>query len=268
MSVAASFAVALALALGAATPVTVSGHHLLRATPERAAVPGGEVYDGQIVAITGSALTWVHVTRFDGTTGWLPRSQTTTLDDCTPKALGTWNNGGLECGWTLAPRTDTYRTWDYPQRRSPNAAERRNGTDREIELIERAAGLWHIDHPDRPLLIGDLSRPTGGPFGPLFGGPGHASHQNGLDVDVFMPRVDARSKPATIPAQVDLKLARELIGDFGAFDDVKVMFVGCLRDYASASDKTSKLCNGEHENHFHVRLTAQPVPLPSLPDSP
>ena len=83
-----------------------------------------------------------------------------------------------------------------------------------------------------------------------------------------MPRVDAKMKPATKPAQVDVKLARELIADFGAVTDVKVMFVGCLRDYATASDKTSKLCNGEHENHFHVRLTAQPSPLPTLSDSP
>jgi hypothetical protein len=269
MSIAASLAVSLALALGAATPVTVTGHHALRAAPDPLALAtNGDVYDGQIVAVTGSTLSWLRVARFDGTTGWLPRSHTTDTPDCKPQPIGTWNNGRLECGWTLAPRTATYRTWDYPHGRSPNAADRRVGTDREIELIERIAGLWHADHPDRPLLIGDLSRPTGGPFGPLFGGPGHASHQNGLDVDVFMPRVDARMKPATKPVQVDLTLARELIADFGASGDVKVMFVGCLRDYASASDKASKLCNGEHENHVHVRLTSQPAPLPSLSDSP
>jgi len=269
MNLVAAFAVGVALTLGAATPVTVTGHHALRATPDTTALAtNGDVYDGQIVAVTASSLSWVRVMRFDGTSGWLPRSHTIDEPDCMPKPIGTWNNGRLECGWTLAARTDTYRTWDYPKSRSPNDPNRRVGSDRELELLERIAGFWAATHPDRPLLIGDLSRTTGGPFGRLFGGPGHASHQNGLDVDVFMPRVDARMKPATKPAQVDLKLARELIADFGAANDVKVMFVGCLRDYASASDKTDKLCNGEHENHFHVRLTAQPSPLPSLSDSP
>ena len=45
-----------------------------------------------------------------------------------------------------------------------------------------------------PLLIGDLSRPRGGDFGRRFGPIGHASHQNGLDADVYFPRKDG--KPA------------------------------------------------------------------------
>ena len=193
---------------------------------------------------------------------------TTTMDDCRPTPVGTWNRGSLECGWTLAPRTNTYRTWDYPRGSSPNDPNRRVGTDREIELLTAMASFWATGHPDRPLLIGDLSRPHGGPFGRLYGGPGHASHQNGLDVDIYLPRTDAKRRPPAKPSEVDLKLARELIADFGADPDVLVMYVGCLRDYASASAKADKLCNGEHENHFHVRLTAQPAQTPSLSDSP
>jgi murein endopeptidase len=257
----------IALAFGA-PPVTVGGHHFLRGTPDRLAEPGAEVYDGEVVVVTGSAMSWVQVTSFGGRRGWLPRRETRTMDGCRPTPIGTWNRGSLECGWTLAARTDTYRTWDYPMSRSPNDPDRRVGTDREIELIDAMAAFWTAYHPDRPLLIGDLSRPYGGPFGRLFGGPGHASHQNGLDVDVFLPRTDGKPKPATRPSQVDLPLARELIGDFGDVDDVKAVFVGCLRDYVSASPKADKLCNGEHENHFHVRLTARPARSPSLSDSP
>ncbi len=40
--------------------------------------------------------------------------------------------------------------------------------------------------------IGDLSRPNGGVFDERFGGRGHASHQNGLDVDVYYPRRDGQ----------------------------------------------------------------------------
>jgi murein endopeptidase len=240
----------------------------VRSSPDRLAPTTGQVFDGQIVVATGSALNWLRITRFDGTTGWLPLRETDVMDDCRPQALGTWNRGSLECGWTLAAKTDTYRTWDYPRSESPNDPDRRVGTDREIGLIEDEAAIWVDGHPGRPLLIGDMSRPQGGPFGPLYGGPGHASHQNGLDVDVFMPRVDGKPKPAARPSQVDLPLARALITQFGDDPDVEVMFVGCRRSYASASEKADKLCNGEHENHFHVRLTAQPGQPPSLSDSP
>ena len=42
------------------------------------------------------------------------------------------------------------------------------------------------------MAVGDLSRRHGGDFGPRFGYIGHASHQNGLDVDVYYPRADGR----------------------------------------------------------------------------
>jgi hypothetical protein len=38
------------------------------------------------------------------------------------------------------------------------------------------------------------------------------------------------------------------------------MFVGCARDYAGASVKAQRLCNGEHENHVHVRITSVRAP--------
>ena len=42
--------------------------------------------------------------------------------------------------------------------------------------------------------IMDLSRPRGGRFGRNFGGLGHASHQNGLDVDILYPRKDGTER--------------------------------------------------------------------------
>ena len=50
-------------------------------------------------------------------------------------------------------------------------------------------------HPDAPRIgVGDLSLRHGGYFGAeVSGGIGHSTHQNGLDVDVYYPRVDAGS---------------------------------------------------------------------------
>jgi murein endopeptidase len=50
-------------------------------------------------------------------------------------------------------------------------------------------------HPGAPRLgVGDLSRPRGGRFGPEYGGDGHRSHQNRLDVDVY--HLHVRLRPA------------------------------------------------------------------------
>ena len=48
--------------------------------------------------------------------------------------------------------------------------------------------------------VGDLSRPHGGDFGRRFGPLGHASHQNGLDVDVYYPRLDRLERAPRSPA--------------------------------------------------------------------
>ena len=53
------------------------------------------------------------------------------------------------------------------------------------------------------MAIGDLSRPHGGDFGPRFGYIGHASHQNGLDVDVYYPRADGRELAPRDAREID-----------------------------------------------------------------
>ena len=59
-------------------------------------------------------------------------------------------------------------------------------------------------HPDAPrVLVGDLSRRHGGCFGARYGGLGHVTHQNGLDVDVYYPRLDGLERAARRPDQVD-----------------------------------------------------------------
>ena len=108
-------------------------------------------------------------------------------------ALGTYSSGALAGGVRLPPAGRAFLTWDPVLRRSPNRAWRRFGTDRLVRTVLTVARDFHAAHPRAPrLLVGDLSRPHGGDFGPRFGYIGHASHQNGLDVDVYYPRADRR----------------------------------------------------------------------------
>ena len=108
--------------------------------------------------------------------------------------LGTYSAGALADGVRLPVAGRAFLTWDPVLRRSPNRPWRRWGTDRLVRTVLTVARAFHTAHPGAPrLLVGDLSRPHGGDFGPRFGYIGHASHQNGLDVDVYYPRADRRA---------------------------------------------------------------------------
>jgi murein endopeptidase len=107
-------------------------------------------------------------------------------------------------------------------------------------------------HPDAPpVLVGDLSRPHGGDFGPRYGGIGHASHQNGLDADVYYPRLDGRLRRAARPGQVDRAAAQELVDAF-VRAGAQYVFVGPSLGLRGPHEVVQVLAH--HDDHLHVRL--------------
>jgi len=101
------------------------------------------------------------------------------------------------------------------------------------------------------MAVGDLSRPHGGDFGPRFGYIGHASHQNGLDVDVYYPRADGRERAPLDASQIEPGLSQELVDRFltaGAL----VIFVGPNTGLRGPPGRVQEL--DQHDNHLHVRL--------------
>ncbi len=117
-------------------------------------------------------------------------------------------------------------TWDPVLKQIPNRPERRWGTAKLIATIRRVLASWHLAHPEMPqLLIGDLSRPHGGVFDERYGGLGHASHQNGLDADIYYPRQDHRLLAAYKPDLIDRPLAQDLLDRFVA-EGVQFVFIG------------------------------------------
>jgi murein endopeptidase len=169
-------------------------------------------------------------------------------------AVGTHTAGGLEHGVRLPAEGRTFFTWDPVLRRSPNRAWRRWGTDGLVRVVLRVAHDHHAAHPEAPrMAVGDLSRPHGGDFGPQFGYIGHASHQNGLDVDVYYPRADGRERAPHDASEIDRALSQELVDRFlraGA----EVVFVGPNTGLAGPPDRVQALVH--HDNHLHVRLPA------------
>ena len=101
------------------------------------------------------------------------------------------------------------------------------------------------------MLVGDLSRPRGGDFGPRYGGIGHASHQNGLDVDVYYPRRDGRLGVARRPEQVDRAAAQRLVDAFVRAGAQRI-FVGPSLALHGPPRVVSPLVH--HDDHLHVRL--------------
>ncbi len=262
----------LALAAGLVAPsaagaawVTPSLERVeLRAGASSSAAPRALAYRGERLRVTATSRApgglWHHVA-LEGRAGWLPATSARPTTGprrwrhaCASRALGTSSHGRLACGRQLAAQGTGFRTWDIARSRSPSEWSRRWGTSRLVARIRAVGRAWQARHPlGARLLVGDMSRPRGGPFTRRFGSIGHASHQNGLDVDIFYPRADGRERQPFRASKVDRRGARELVALL-ALTRPEVMFVGC-RIGLAARGRTKHLCSN-HENHVHVRYAA------------
>jgi len=179
-------------------------------------------------------------------------------------SLGRPYDGSLVRGVRFPAEGRTFFTWDPILLHSPDRPWRRYGNDRLVRIVLRVLAGYAHAHPDAPRVgIGDFSRPHGGYFGPK-----HASHQNGLDVDVYYPRLDRRERAPRSAAQIDRRLAQDLLGRFLHEGAVKI-FVGPNTHLAGPPRIVQVL--GHHDNHMHVRIApgtrttpaAYTAPLPS-----
>ena len=170
-------------------------------------------------------------------------------------------HGRLQHGVQLPAAGTDFVTWDPILGQSPNRDWRRWGTDALIVVLDTVTREFREAHPGvPPILIADLSRPQGGPFGRRYGGLGHASHQNGLDADVMYPRRDRALLAARRPAEVDRALAQDLVDRFRAAGAVK-LFVGPHLHLRGPRSIVVPLVH--HDDHVHVRIAN-----PGRPDAP
>jgi murein endopeptidase len=168
------------------------------------------------------------------------------------RAVGLPYRGRLVGGVRLPAADAGFFTWDPILNTTPNRPWRRWGTDRLVRTLLEVLGGFQDAHPDAPRVgIGDLSRPQGGNFGPQFGPPGHASHQNGLDADVYYPRLDRRERAPMRVAQIDRALAQDLVDRFVA---VGAQFVFVGRHTGLRGPRRVVQAIPLHDNHLHVRL--------------
>ncbi len=168
------------------------------------------------------------------------------------RAVGPPWHGRLVNGVELPEVGGDWLTWDPVLKQIPNRPERRWGTAKLIATIQRVLAAWHLAHPTMPqVLIGDLSRPHGGVFDQRYGGLGHASHQNGLDADIYYPRADHRLLAAYKPDLIDHALAQDLLDRFVAAG-AQFVFIG-TRTHLRGPRKVVEVI-AHHNDHMHVRI--------------
>ncbi len=162
-------------------------------------------------------------------------------------SLGRPDRGSLVRGVRFPRSGPAFFTWDPLRHRSPDRPWRRYGSDRLVRIVLRVVREYAAAHPGAPRVgIGDLSLPHGGPFGPK-----HVSHQNGLDVDVYYPRLDRRERPPDRAGQIDRRLSQDLLNRFVRAGATRI-FVGPNTHLVGARRIVQVLAL--HDNHMHVRI--------------
>jgi len=167
--------------------------------------------------------------------------------------IGLPTRGALVHGVQLPAEGEHFFTWDPVLEVAPNRDWRRWAADSTVRTVLGVLAAYRAENPGAPRVgIGDLSRPQGGGFGRRFGGLGHASHQNGLDADLYYPRDDGLELAPVTPAEIDRDLSRDLVRRFVEAGAVYV-FVGPRTKLLTGPKRTvQKLVH--HDDHMHVRF--------------
>jgi hypothetical protein len=172
------------------------------------------------------------------------------------RAVGRPGRGRLVNGLPFPEESDFWFTWDFPEGFSPNPQWRRYGTEKLVLTLQCVLSAYGARHPELARVgVADLSRTHGGSFGRKYGGLGHGSHQNGLDVDVLMPRLDLCECAPQAAGEVDTVHAQELIDAFAR--------AGAQFEFVSPVLYRRGLIHGPrgvviplqfHDDHVHVRI--------------
>ncbi|HEY4347807.1 MAG TPA: penicillin-insensitive murein endopeptidase [Gaiellaceae bacterium] len=156
-------------------------------------------------------------------------------------------NGTLIDGTQLPIDGANWVTWNPVTNSVPNEPDRLYGNEHTIRTVISVINGYRAAHPGAPrVVVGDISRLGGGPMTDE-----HASHQNGLDVDIYYPRLDGKLREPLSPDEIDRRLAQDLLDRFVAVG-AQMIFVGYSTDLHGPSGVVIPYPN--HDNHMHVRF--------------
>jgi murein endopeptidase len=131
------------------------------------------------------------------------------LPDCAhhpSRSLGTPSNGALVHGLQFPATGRDHFAWNFREQRIGGSDRTRWGHCRVVRAVLRALAEYRARNPQAArVAVGDLSLRHGGEI------DGHATHENGRQVDIYFPRRDRTLREPHTVAQVDLRLTRELV---------------------------------------------------------
>jgi hypothetical protein len=161
-------------------------------------------------------------------------------------SVGLWWSGRLIAGTRLPVEGPDWVTWNPVTDSVPNAPRRLYGNERTIRTIVSVIEAYREANPQAPrVVVGDISFESGGPM------DAHVSHQNGLDVDIYYPRLDGVLRAPPSPEAIDRRLAQDLLDRFLAAG-ATIVFVGYSTGLHGPARVVVPYPN--HENHMHVRF--------------
>jgi hypothetical protein len=158
--------------------------------------------------------------------------------------------GRLVDGTQLPVEGRDWVTWNPITDSVPNLPNRLYGNERTIRTLLSVVAAYRTAHPEASrVVVGDISFRDGGSM------DGHVSHQNGLDVDVYYPRLDRYLSAPIATSQIDHDLAQDLLDRFVAAG-AQIVFVGYSTGLHGPSGVVVPYPN--HDNHMHVRFPQPP----------
>jgi hypothetical protein len=161
-------------------------------------------------------------------------------------SIGLPYGGRLVDGTQLPLRGPGWVTWNPITDSVPNLPHRLYGNEHTIRTVIAVADAYRAAHPHAArVVVGDISRKDGGPM------DDHVSHQNGLDVDIYLPRVDRKLRAPHTPDEIDLPLAQDLLDRFVAAG-AQMVFVPPSRILHGPARAVMPYPG--HEYHMHVRF--------------
>jgi hypothetical protein len=175
-----------------------------------------------------------------------PSNPSPEIDWRNATSVGIHWSGSLIAGTQLPVEGPDWVTWNPITDTVPNARGRLYGNERTIRAILSVTEGYRAANPRAPrVVVGDISFEGGGRM------DAHVSHQNGLDVDIYYPRLDRSLREPRLPEAINRRLAQDLLDRFIAAG-ASIVFVGYATGLHGPSQVVIPYPN--HENHMHVRF--------------
>ena len=161
-------------------------------------------------------------------------------------SIGLPYSGHLVDGTQLPVEGPDWVTWNPVTDSRPNLPRRLYGNEHTIRTILSVISAYRSSQVGVPrVVVGDISFRGGGRM------EEHVSHQNGLDVDIYYPRLDRHLSAPMTTDQIDRGLTQDLLDRFVAAG-VQTVFVGYSTGLRGPSGVVVPYSN--HENHMHLRF--------------